>query len=228
MNREESGPSATPGTEGPGRRPGRPMDAAKDEVILRATQEILAEVGYELLTIEAVAARARASKNTVYRRWASKPTLVTAAILALRPRAPLPDMGSLREDVRAAVLRLGGLDEFGVEVMLSLIGARRHHEDLARVIDTEFSAWARVEGRAVFERAVERGELGSQHVPTLAMVLGALTFHRQVAAQVPANAAYADLVADQIILPLVRGLHAPSPSFSPGRSASSRPAGGSG
>jgi AcrR family transcriptional regulator len=185
------------------------MDTGKDEVILRATQEILAEVGYELLTIEAVAARAKASKNTIYRRWPSKPTLVMAAILGFRPAAPLPDSGSLRDDVRAAVHRFGGLDEFAVDVMLSLVGARRHHPDLAQVIDTEFAQWARDEVRAVFERAAARGELDDEQVPTLALVLAALTFHRQAAVQVPADDDFADFVTDRVILPLVAALHGP-------------------
>lgn len=186
------------------------MDTGKDEIILRATQEILAEVGYEMLTIEAVAARAKASKNTIYRRWPSKPKLVITAILAFRPKTPVPDTGSLRDDVRAAVHRFGGLDEFAVDVMLSLVGARRHHPDLAGVIETEFAAWARSEVRAVFERAVVRGELDSEHVPTLSLVLAALTFHRQVAAQEPADDSYADFVTDQVILPLVAALHTPT------------------
>lgn len=188
------------------------MDTGKDEVILRATQEILAEVGYEMLTIEAVAARAKASKNTIYRRWPSKPKLVITAILAFRPDTPVPDTGSLRDDVRAAVHRFGGLDEFAVDVMLSLVGARRHHPDLAGVIETEFAAWARAEVRAVFERAAGRGELDPEHISTLALVLAALTFHRQVAAQEPADDSYADFVTDQVILPLVAALQVPTPA----------------
>jgi AcrR family transcriptional regulator len=185
------------------------MDAAKNAVILRATQEILAQVGYEQLTIEAVAARARASKNTIYRRWPSKPELVTAAILALRPESPFPDSGSLRGDVRAAVLCYGGLDEFGVEVMLSVTVARRHHEDLARRIDAEFHSWTRSVGREVFERAATRGEIGEEEVPILALVLGALTFHRQVAVQRPSDETYADFVADRVLLPLAAALRTP-------------------
>jgi AcrR family transcriptional regulator len=196
------------------------MDTGKDEVILRATQEILAEVGYELLTIEAVAARAKASKNTIYRRWPSKPRLVMAAILGFRPAAPMPDSGSLRDDVRAAVHRFGGLDEFAVDVMLSLVGARRHHPDLAQVIDTEFAQWARDEVRAVFERAAARGELDEVQIPTLALVLAALTFHRQAAVQVPADDEFADFVTDRVILPLVAALRAKGPP-QPGEAASS-------
>lgn len=200
------------------RRAGRPMDTGKDEIILRATQEILAEVGYELLTIEAVAARARASKNTIYRRWPSKPKLVIAAILAFRPATPIPDTGSLREDVRAAVHRFGGLDEFGVDVMLSLVGARRHDADLGQVVDTEFAAWARSEVRAVFERAAARGELAPEHIPALSLVLAALTFHRQVAVQVPSDEAFADFVTDQVILPLAAALQASAQPASAARS----------
>lgn len=47
---------------------GRPRDASRDVVIEKAAIELLREVGYERLSIEAVAARAQVSKSTIYRR----------------------------------------------------------------------------------------------------------------------------------------------------------------
>ena len=48
--------------------------------------QVLAEVGYDLLTMDAVAARAKASKATLYRRWKSKPELVVAAVMCAPER----------------------------------------------------------------------------------------------------------------------------------------------
>jgi AcrR family transcriptional regulator len=54
--------------------------AAREEAILLATLELLGEAGYDRMTMDAVAARARASKATIYRRWPDKAGLVVAAV----------------------------------------------------------------------------------------------------------------------------------------------------
>ncbi|MFL5300696.1 MAG: TetR/AcrR family transcriptional regulator, partial [Anaeromyxobacteraceae bacterium] len=64
----------------PDRPRGRTRDPAADRAILEATLELLADEGFERLTIEGVAARAGVGKATVYRRWESKRSLVVAAV----------------------------------------------------------------------------------------------------------------------------------------------------
>src|SRR5258707_11306043 len=48
---------------------GRQLDASRDAALRDAALELLAEIGYDRLSIDAVAARAKASKMTIYRRW---------------------------------------------------------------------------------------------------------------------------------------------------------------
>src|SRR5436190_319637 len=81
--------------------------AARTEALLDATLELLPEVGYERLTIDAVAARAGASKATIYRRFDGKRELVVAALRRLDASQPdmLADAGSLRGDL-VELLRL--------------------------------------------------------------------------------------------------------------------------
>lgn len=85
----------------PGRR-GRPRDSGVDAAIRSATMDLLAEAGYGRLTMEQVAARAKVSKDSLYRRFPDKLALVTDA-LAHRARAvpDIPDTGSLPGDMRA-------------------------------------------------------------------------------------------------------------------------------
>jgi AcrR family transcriptional regulator len=71
------------------------------EAILDATLELLAEVGIEALSMEAVAARAGVGKTTIYRRWSSKEELITAAVRRLHTEAPIIDTGNLRDDLLA-------------------------------------------------------------------------------------------------------------------------------
>src|SRR3954447_2473994 len=80
----------------------RKLDEERAQAILRATYELLGETGYQGLRVDAVAARAQASKATLYRHWPTKAELVTDAVRACKATdAPLPDTGTLRGDLMA-------------------------------------------------------------------------------------------------------------------------------
>ncbi|MGW5742800.1 TetR/AcrR family transcriptional regulator [Amycolatopsis sp. NPDC003861] len=59
---------------------GRPRDAALDEAIILATRERLVRDGYSLMTIGDIAADAKVSRPTLYRRWRTKFELVVDAL----------------------------------------------------------------------------------------------------------------------------------------------------
>ncbi len=84
------------------RSPGRPRDRRIDDAVLRATVELLEEIGYTRLTIPLVAARAGATPPAVYRRWPTKIELVYEAVFPTPPSAELP----LSDDVESAVAAL--------------------------------------------------------------------------------------------------------------------------
>ena len=72
----------------------------RETELLAVTLQLLQEHGYDRLTVDAVAAKARASKATVYRRWPSKAELVLAAFSeGIRQVAVPPDTGTLRGDL---------------------------------------------------------------------------------------------------------------------------------
>jgi AcrR family transcriptional regulator len=74
----------------------------RETELLEVTLQLLQEHGYDRLTLDAVAARARASKATVYRRWPSKAELVLAAFIeGVRQVAIHPETGTLRGDLLA-------------------------------------------------------------------------------------------------------------------------------
>jgi AcrR family transcriptional regulator len=74
--------------------------SARESELLAVTLQLLQEHGYDRLTVDAVAATARASKATVYRRWPSKAELVLAAFIeGIRQVAIPPDTGTLRGDL---------------------------------------------------------------------------------------------------------------------------------
>jgi len=80
---------------------GRPRDPRIDAAILRATAELLVEIGYANLTLAAVAERAGTSKTALYRRWSSKAELVHEAAFPAAPTALVAPAGDIAADVRA-------------------------------------------------------------------------------------------------------------------------------
>ncbi len=69
-------------------RRGRPRSEASEQAILAATLELLAELGFRAVTVDAIAARAGASKSTIYRRWPTKENLIIAAFAQTPNLAP--------------------------------------------------------------------------------------------------------------------------------------------
>ncbi|WP_116247484.1 TetR/AcrR family transcriptional regulator [Nocardiopsis sp. FIRDI 009] len=80
--------------------------------VLDAAAELVGEVGYAKLTMEAIAARARVGKQTIYRWWPSKAAVVLDVFerRTSTPGTPLPDTGDLVEDLRAVLYAT--VDEF--------------------------------------------------------------------------------------------------------------------
>jgi AcrR family transcriptional regulator len=82
---------------------GRPRDPRIDAAILRATADLLVEIGYSNLTMAAVAERAGTTKTALYRRWSSKAELVHEAAFPAAPTALTAPAGDIAADVRAMI-----------------------------------------------------------------------------------------------------------------------------
>ena len=67
-----------------GRDAGRPRDSSIDEAVLATARAHLAQFGYGGLSLVAVAEESGTTRQAIYRRWASKADLATAAIASLR------------------------------------------------------------------------------------------------------------------------------------------------
>ena len=143
------------------RRPGRPRSAAADAAIARATLELLLEGGYGGLTMEQVRARAGVGKATLYRRHGSKQELVADAIRHLNQPIPLPDTGSVREDILAVARSvMAGAERvaFGNFVPRLLAESAGDPEMHAIFFDNLVAPRRAVMGE-VLRRGVARGEL---------------------------------------------------------------------
>src|SRR5438445_8760549 len=83
------------------RRPGARKDPEADRLILETAHRLLRELGYDRLTMDAVAREAGVARTTLYRRYRDKADLVSAAISGLRQPTKRADTGNARLDLIA-------------------------------------------------------------------------------------------------------------------------------
>ena len=182
------------------------VEGEREQEILEATLDVLAEVGYDRLTMDAVAAAAHASKATLYRRWETKASLVLGAVLAVKgPIDELPDTGSLRSDLIASHCGHGGLsDERQMAVFGSLMTALARDTEFAEGFRTQFVAPKIESTRELFQRAQARGELrDSLDIDVVGPALAAIVLHREfILGEAPTPESITHVI-DQVILPAV-------------------------
>jgi AcrR family transcriptional regulator len=198
-------------------RPGRKRDASRDTAILDAAVEVLAEVGYDGMTIDMVAARAKAGKATLYRRWESKSELVLDAVACLKNAGldleTLPDTGTLRGDL-VAMIRPHSIEDSQrkLQVMGGLVSMLSRHPELADAAQAAMvEPRARV-NRFLLQRAIDRGEVRPDcDIATLSIVSAAMAAHRTLILRKPVDRAFLISVIDGVILPAA-GVAAPVPA----------------
>nr|WP_235018318.1 TetR/AcrR family transcriptional regulator [Thermomonospora echinospora] len=88
----------------------KPNPARRSErsrrAVLAAARELVSELGYAKVTIEAIAARAGVGKQTIYRWWPSKGAVIFDSFLALSEGGEgirLPDTGDLEADLKTVM-----------------------------------------------------------------------------------------------------------------------------
>ena len=191
---------------------GRKRDATRDVPIIEATLDLLAATGFDRMTMDMVAARAKAGKATVYRRWASKPELVRDALIwmsrgSIDP-AYIPDTGTLRGDLLA--VRKPYTAEFGerkLRVMEGLGSFYAEHRQLAEeTLQGVRDSWSKI-NRALMQRAQQRGEISAQADIELACeVIISMSALRSFAPRKPPDREAYIALLDHIILPSLGNL----------------------
>ena len=178
----------------------------REQEILEAALEVLAEVGYDRLTMDAVATRAKASKATLYRRWSSKVALVIDALLSQKEAPPVPDTGSLRGDLLEAFCGLGGLIEHKtIATLSSVLTAIDRDPEFAEEFRTRVVGPKIATSLAIWERALARGEVRPDLDPSLfGPALAGILLHRSFMLGDPPTRELIARVIDQIILPAAR------------------------
>jgi AcrR family transcriptional regulator len=179
------------------------VEGDREQEILAATLQVLADVGYDRLTMDAVAARAKASKATLYRRWTNKVSLVIEALHHSKAPQDVPDTGSLREDLRLAFCGVGGLaDPESVATFSSVLTAITRDAEFAEAFRRDVIGPKLAFSQEIWRRARERGELRDDvDLNLLEPALAGIVLHRVFLMGETPDADVITRVIDQIILP---------------------------
>lgn len=168
---------------------------------------LLAEVGYDRMTMDAVAARAHVSKATIYRTWPDKPDLVAEALAYhFKDTPPLPDTGSLRGDLLALMMRAcqAGNSTDG-EVVAGVMTAAARNPVLARTMHEYMYEKKHTVHEAVIRRAAERGELPPDTDPHLLHeVMHSMVLARRLEICDSLDERFAEHVVDDVLLPVLK------------------------
>jgi len=181
------------------------VEGDRETEILDATLDLLVVVGYDRLTMDGVAAEAKASKATLYRRWSTKADLVIDALLNAKgaPNLSVPDTGSLRGDLVEMACGAAGLtSRKPAQILASVITAIHRDESFAKAFREQFLGPKIAVSQTIYQRAKERGEISADiDVSLLGPALAGIVLHRAFLLNLANDPDTVIRIIDEIILP---------------------------
>jgi AcrR family transcriptional regulator len=190
-----------------GRRPGRPRSEQSRTAVLRATSQLINEVGLRAMTTDEIASRSGVSKATIYKWWPTKYAVAVEAFLSqMDAQSADPDTGSAREDFRRT---LRGLMRFyrskNGRAYAQLVGEAQFDPRIGKELREHLIGSRRQVMRAILTRGVERGELSPDIDTEVAIdLIFGPAMYRLVAGHAPLNNASADAIVDTAMRALAR------------------------
>lgn len=189
----------------------RPRDPEIDDAVLMAARHLLQEVGYQDVTIDAIARRAGVGRPAIYRRWNHKADIMFDAVRGsseigrvapVGETATAPDTGSLHKDVRELVGRLvAELDDLQrTSLVGGIVAEMAVNPEFAERMRNEWLDPDEDELSKVFERAAERGEIdGPVDGPEILRMIAGIVLYHVVILQVPYDDGWEERVTDVIV-----------------------------
>lgn len=169
------------------------------------TLQLVAEHGYDKVTMDQIAEATKSSKATLYRQWGSKSALVVEAMKCSHGKdEELPDTGTLRGDLMAMVDRIEA-KETDSELIAAIMHAIRSDKDLADVVRSQIIGPGRADIRGIISRAVDRGEVAAD-CPALDFVeyvfVAPIVLHNLMEGE-EATPAFLRRYYEQVLLPML-------------------------
>jgi AcrR family transcriptional regulator len=188
---------------------GRKRDHTRDPEILDAALEVLAETGYDGMTIDMVAARAKAGKATLYRRWSSKGELVIDAVACMKQAdldpSHLPDTGTLRGDL-IAMIKPHSIEEGAkkLQIMAGLMLMLSRAPELAEAANAAIIEPRAAVNRILLRRAIARGEIPADcDVDMLSLISPSMAAYRVLVLGKPVDREFLVSLIDGVVMPAV-------------------------
>ena len=178
----------------------------REAELYEAVLDLLREVGYDALTMDAVAARTRSSKATLYRQWGGKAELVAKAVRHNKPGAAggSVDTGSLRGDLHALTMASDDCEmEQNSALMRGLAMAIHGNPDLLKAFKEYLIEPEMAEFRQVLQRAIDRGEVRADNPAidyVMHMMIGGFAARTLIDEQPPTQAFLLSYI-DAVVLP---------------------------
>lgn len=188
---------------------GRPLDLSRNEVILTATLDLLAETGYDSLTIEAVATKAKVGKATIYRRWRSKTALVIDAASSISPFKNLGESLNREQNLQAQLIDLFTIvfqnEQASHQKALTAIGsAIPHHKELETGLHNDFYHQHRATIASIIKPFLKKQHsLSSADLDLLADIGPALITYRVFLIGKSFDKAYVVRIVDTLMMPIL-------------------------
>lgn len=182
--------------------PLHPRSARARKRIKQATIEILAEVGPNDLTVEQVASRAHASKQTIYRLWPSREAMIREAVQEQVVELEEPNTGTLAGDLMSMVrIQLWFYTESPMaRVLPKLQGAAANDPALFEVFQRGGMTGRRAIMRRVVMRGIGRGEVAADTDPDLLLDMLLAPLQRRVFFTFqPVDEAYGAQVVERVL-----------------------------
>ncbi len=184
----------------------RPLAARRSEssrvAILDAALSLCRERGYAKVSVEAIAARAGVGKQTIYRWWPSKASVVLEALEGVAARVPTADTGDVMADMRARlaqVVELYADERFGPH-LAALIGEAQHDPALRADLLERYLRPRRADALQRLQLARQEGQLPETlNLDDLADVIFGAVYHRLLLRNGPLDKAYAHFVIDTVL-----------------------------
>lgn len=176
---------------------------AREQELLTVTLQLLQQHGYERLTVDEVAATARASKATMYRRWPTKADLVFAAVVdGISQDVVAPETGTLRGDLLKIGETVCKQARRHAATMRAVLGESSRDSALSEAMQQQFFGQRKKVIHHVLQQAVERGEItpAAIHDDLWDLLPGYLVY-RAVIQNRPATTRTVTALVDDVILP---------------------------
>ncbi|MCL7748556.1 TetR/AcrR family transcriptional regulator [Halalkalibacter alkaliphilus] len=188
---------------------GRPLDKSRNEVILTATLDLLAECSFDALTIDAVAAKAKVGKATIYRRWSSKNELVIDAAAFICPFEKLWERVDTHQGLRDQLIDvLTSIFQFDnnkyQSAMTAIHAAASSNKQLEKELQKDFYWRAKQAIESIVKPFIkDHNKLSKTKWDLLTDIGPALIMYRGIFIGKPFDRAYGEQIVDNMMMPMI-------------------------